>query len=62
MNIPSNSRLLRITDVMERTALSRSHIYAMVRAEQFPAPKRLGAKCSRWSEGDVDAWIKGRPS
>lgn len=54
---PVYSRLLRIGDVIERTALSRSHIYAMVRADTFLAPRRLGAKCSRWIESDIEAWI-----
>ncbi|WP_257555103.1 AlpA family transcriptional regulator [Sphingobium sp. CFD-2] len=50
-------RFLRISDVVARTALSRSHIYALVGREQFPAPRKLGAKCSRWIESEVDAWI-----
>jgi len=53
--------LLRITDVMTRTSLSRSHIYALVRRGQFPAPVKLGPKCARWVESDVDAWL-GRAS
>lgn len=50
-------RFLRISDVVARTALSRSHIYALVGREAFPAPRKLGAKCSRWIESEVDAWI-----
>ena len=50
-------QLLRITDVMQRTALSRSYIYAKVKQGEFPAPISLGYKCSRWVAGDIDAWI-----
>lgn len=50
-------RFLRISDVVTRTALSRSHIYALVGRDAFPAPRKLGAKCSRWIESEVDAWI-----
>jgi prophage regulatory protein len=50
-------QLLRISDVMERTALSRSYIYAKVKRGAFPAPISLGYKCSRWLAEDIDAWI-----
>ncbi|ATI82881.1 helix-turn-helix transcriptional regulator [Sphingobium yanoikuyae] len=50
-------RFLRISDVVARTALSRSHIYALISREAFPAPRKLGLKCSRWIESEVDAWI-----
>lgn len=50
-------RLLRIRDVIARTSLSRSHIYALVGRNKFPAPRKLGTKCSRWIESEVDAWI-----
>jgi prophage regulatory protein len=50
-------KLLRITDVMERTALSRSYIYARIKRGAFPAPISLGYKCSRWRAEDIDAWI-----
>ncbi|WP_227711036.1 helix-turn-helix transcriptional regulator [Novosphingobium ovatum] len=62
MNNTGNARLLRITDVMERTTLSRSYIYAKVRRGEFPAPISLGSKCSRWHVADVDAWIRERQS
>ncbi|WP_311270867.1 AlpA family phage regulatory protein [Sphingobium sp. WCS2017Hpa-17] len=54
----TTDRLLKISDVMERTALSRSHIYTLVGRGQFPAPRKLGPKCSRWVESHVDAWVR----
>lgn len=58
MNPTDNQRLLRITDVMELTAISRSYIYAKVKRGEFPAPISLGYKCSRWNAGDIEAWIR----
>jgi prophage regulatory protein len=52
------TRLLRLSEVIERTALSRSHIYALIERNQFPAQRKLGAKCSRWVEAEIDAWIR----
>ncbi len=56
--IPQNhERFLRISDVIARTALSRSHIYNLIGRNEFPAPRKLGARCSRWIESEVDAWM-----
>lgn len=52
------ARLLRINEVIERTALSRSHIYALIKQDRFPAQRQLGRKCARWVEADIDAWIR----
>ncbi|MDA5192778.1 helix-turn-helix transcriptional regulator [Govanella unica] len=57
-----NDRLLRIQDVIERTALSRAHIYARVKEGRFPAPYKLSTKCARWSEREVNDWINSQLS
>lgn len=53
-------RLLRMADVMERTALSRSYIYARIKRGEFPKPLSLGHKCSRWTSDEIDAWVKSQ--
>lgn len=50
-------RLLRASDVMDRTAFSRTHLYSLIRKGEFPKPRNLGSNCSRWLESEVDAWI-----
>ena len=56
-------RLLRIRDVCERTTLSKSSLYAKIRAEEFPAGRRLGEGAAvRWLESDVDNWMRTRPA
>ena len=52
-------RLLKISEVMARTSLSRSHIYALMKAGDFPPQRKLGHKCSRWVETEIDAWTRG---
>lgn len=52
-------RLLKIGDVMERTSLSRAHIYALMKRGDFPAQRKLGHRCARWVESEVDAWTRG---
>lgn len=50
-------RLLKITEVMHRTSLSRSAIYERIEKGEFPRQRKLGHKCSRWVESEVDAWV-----
>jgi prophage regulatory protein len=52
-------RLIKITEVMERTSLSRSHIYTLIERGVFPAQRKLGHRCVRWVESEVDAWTRG---
>ena len=55
-------RLLRIRDVCERTTLSRSSLYAKIRADEFPSGRRLGDGAAvRWLESDIVEWMRTRP-
>ncbi|CDO35788.1 AlpA family transcriptional regulator [Novosphingobium sp. KN65.2] len=58
MSAKQAERLLKIGEVIERTSLSRSHIYALIERGDFPAQRKLGYKCSRWVEREVDAWLE----
>ena len=49
--------LLRLSTVESITGLSRSTIYAKLKAQQFVEPVRLGARCTRWRAGDLQAWL-----
>lgn len=57
MTAANKDRLIAIGEVMERTSLSRSYIYALVKRGDMPAPIKLGLRCSRWSERAVDQWV-----
>lgn len=52
--------LLRIRDVMARTGLSRSTLYAMAGDGRFPRPVKLSVRCVAWPSDQVDAWIAER--
>ena len=52
-------RLVKLPEVMARTALSRSEIYRRVRNDPlFPKPTALGARCVAWVCEEVDAYIR----
>jgi prophage regulatory protein len=56
------SRLIRLPEVLARTGLSRSSVYARIKADgSFPAPVDLGTgHAVAWVEEEVDSWIAKR--
>ncbi len=52
-------RLLRLPDVMEQTGLSRSRLYSLMAAKEFPQPMKEGAS-SLWPQSCVQRWIDRR--
>lgn len=53
-------RLIRLPQVIARTGLSRSTIYARAKAGAFPKPVNLGNSLSAWVEDEIDAWVEAR--
>lgn len=52
--------LLRIDVVRAATGLSSSSLYRKLAAKQFPAPIRMGSRCTRWRAGDISAWLRAQ--
>jgi prophage regulatory protein len=53
-------KALRCPKVLERTGLSKTHLYRLVQRGDFPAPHKLSERVSAWSEEDVDSWLAAR--
>jgi len=49
---------IRLPEVMKRTGLSRSSIYAMAKAKTFPSQIRLSTRTSVWSSRELSDWIE----
>ncbi|EKA7398680.1 AlpA family transcriptional regulator [Vibrio parahaemolyticus] len=50
-------RFLKLKEVMEKTALSRSAIYRKMSEDAFPKSVNLGDRAVAWVESDVDDWM-----
>lgn len=50
-------RLIRTREVMDRTSLSRSLLYEMIRRGTFPQPIRISSRRTAWPESEVSRWI-----
>lgn len=53
-------RLLRIRQVLAKTGLGRSSLYALVKSGRFPSPLKLSERSVAWRESAVDLWISER--
>lgn len=52
-------RLLKLSDVTRKAGVGSTWIYDKMKVGAFPPPIRLGERCVRWRESDIDAWISG---
>ena len=53
-------KLLRFTDVRERTGLSRSTVWRLERRGAFPKHVKVSANIVAWLEEDVVEWIRSK--
>ena len=53
--------LARRRQVEQLVQLSRSSIYAAVKAGTFPAPVRIGARAVAWRISEIEQWLEARP-
>ncbi|MCG3729371.1 AlpA family transcriptional regulator [Vibrio cincinnatiensis] len=51
-------RFLKLKEVMEKTALSRSAIYRKMNDGEFPESVSLGERAVAWVESEVDEWMQ----
>ena len=56
----NNARILRLPQVKAATGLSRSTIYAKVKAGEFPRYIALGVRSVGWLESEIQEWIDER--
>ncbi len=56
----TSQTIIRLPQVKQRTGLSRSTIYALIKAGKFKAPIALGARAVGWLESDVSEFIETR--
>jgi prophage regulatory protein len=53
-------RILRDAEVRERTGLSRTTRWRLIKAGEFPSGLKLTEHAVGWRESDIDAWLASR--
>ena len=56
---PPAVRILRPSQVLARTGLSKSTLYELIAEGSFPSPIRISARARGWLEAEVHEWIRG---
>lgn len=59
-SIPDEVIFWRLPEVKAVTGLSKSSLYALVRAKTFPAPVQLGPRTVGWVRTEVTQWAAER--
>lgn len=52
--------IINLPQVMSKTTLGKSTIYAYVKEGKFPAPVKIGDRAVGWVEEEVSAWLDER--
>lgn len=53
-------RALRISRVTDKTGVSKSQIYRLIKAGDFPKPSKISERVSVWDEAALDEWLAGK--
>ena len=54
-------QILRVADLQTQLGLSRTTIWRLRRAGEFPQPIRLSANAVGWPVHLIDEWLTARP-
>lgn len=54
------TKLLRLPEVLQITALSRSGLYSLLGKGEFPQPIKLGERINAWRDDDLQEWMDTR--
>ena len=61
-DIPAEVSFLRLPELKSVTGLSKSSLYALIRAKSFPSPVQLGPRTVAWVRSEVRQWAAERIS
>ncbi len=54
---PVHRKALRLPAVAEKTGLSKTHLYRMIKQGKFPPPHNLSERVAVWDEAEIDMWL-----
>ncbi|MGE6001022.1 helix-turn-helix transcriptional regulator [Klebsiella variicola] len=57
MNQPC-TRLIRLSEVMNKTGFGKAWIYRLISQNRFPQPVKIGIRAITFIESEIDEWIQ----
>ena len=58
----ADEEVWKVRTILAKTGLSRSTLYAYVKAGDFPRQRKLGPRRVGWLASDVRRWMSTRPT
>lgn len=58
--IEKEDYFLKLPEVMGRTCLGRSTVFARIKNKTFPAQIKLSPRTSVWSSNEISLWIENQ--
>lgn len=53
-------RVLKLKEVLAKTSLGKTTLYALLKKSQFPKPINLGVRAVGWPESEIESWIQSK--
>lgn len=54
------TKFLRLSEVLNRTGMSRSTLYEQISAGSFPKPVKVSSRTNGWPDNEIAEWIAER--
>ena len=61
ITMSEQERLVRQQEVFDRTGLSRTSVWRLEKAGEFPKRRQIIGKTVAWVESEIVEWIQARP-
>ena len=53
-------RFIRLPQVKQRVGISKSQIYKLVKASEFPKPVKVSERISCWAVAEIEEWASNK--
>ena len=58
MTTDSESRIIRLKEVISTTGLTRSTLYRKIASRTFPKQVAISNRCTGWRSSDINDWLR----
>jgi prophage regulatory protein len=56
----TNKKVMNLNDVLATLGISKSTLYRLIGAGQFPKPFKLGERLNAWRVETIEAWLNAQ--
>lgn len=60
MTTNTNKKVMNLNDVLATLGFSKSTLYRLIGAGQFPKPFKLGLRINAWRVETIEAWLAAK--